>query len=138
MELERVVEEYVKEAALAKSLDKVIGDYKKMLVEAVDKQGEPDAKGHRWLTVGRYLLQRQKRQGEKFINKERAEDWAKARGVWDEVKVVREELDEDALLAYMYEHRRDEELEVEFQDLYDTPQATWAFMPVVEEKPIDY
>jgi hypothetical protein len=138
MDLEKLAEEYVKQSKHAKALDKIVKEYKELLSKAVDAQGEPDAKGHKFLTVGRYVLQRQKRQGEKYINTERATRWAHDKGIWDKVKVIREELDQDALMAYMYERRNDEELEEEFQKLYDTPAPVWAFMPPVIEEPIEY
>lgn len=132
MELERITEEYLRELGHLKTLEKITSEYKKLLIKAIDEQGVPDDKGHKWLAAGKFMLQRQKRQGDKLINKERAEGWAKAKGMWESVKVVREELDEDALLAYMYEHRDDEELEDEFNELYDTPPVTWAFMTPIE------
>jgi len=138
MDLEKLAEEYVKQSKHAKALDKIVKEYKELLSKAVDAQGEPDAKGHKWLTVGRYVLQRQKRQGEKVINKDRATQWAHDKGIWDKVKVVREELDQDALLAYIYMNRDDQDLENEFQKLYDTPPVVWAFMPPVIEDPIEY
>lgn len=138
MNVERIAEEYVKQNTLLKSLEKIVGEYKKLLIKVVDEQGEPDAKGHRWFVAGSFLLQRQKRQGDKYINKERAEEWAKERGIWNKVSVTVEQLDEDALVAYAYEHRSDEMLEKEFQALYDQPPVTYAFMPPVVEAPIDY
>jgi hypothetical protein len=138
MDLERVTDEYVKQTKHLKSLQKVVGEYKEMLIKAVDAQGEADAKGHKWLTVGKYVLQRQKRQGEKYINTDRATKWVHDRGIWDQVKVVREELDQDALMAYIYQHRDDKELEAEFQTMFDTPDPVWAFMAPVVEDPIDY
>jgi hypothetical protein len=138
LDLERITDEYVKQTSHMKVLEKMVKEYKDLLTKAVDAQGEPDAKGHKWLTVGKYVLQRQKRQGDKCINTERATQWAQDKGIWDQVKVVRVELDQEALLAYMFEHRDDKELEAEFQTMYDTPAPVWAFMAPVIEDPIDY
>lgn len=139
MNVERLAEEYIKRKQLLDSLTKEVNGIKDLLVKAVDENGTPDEKGHIWLSAGKYTLQRQKRQGKKFLDRDAAEQWAKKEGFWDTVKVVREELDEDALLGYVYVRRSDVDgIEDTLQSLYITPEPTWAFQTPVEQEQYDY
>ncbi len=138
MNVEQITANYLKQKALLDNLSQQVSVLKGLLSKAVDAEGTADEKGHLWYTAGDYLLQRQKRQGDKYIDREKAEDWAKERGIWGEVKVVKEELDEDALLGWAYEHRNDEALTAEFEALYVTPEPTWAFIAPIEQKNYDY
>jgi hypothetical protein len=137
MNVEKLAEQYVKRKDLADSVNSQVEEMKKLLTKAVDGEGTPDEKGHRWLTAGKYLLQRQKRQGKKYINRERAEQWARDRGLWEDVKVTREDLDEDRLLGWFYEHQSDDN-EKALEQLYDEPAPTYAFMPPVIQENYDY
>lgn len=141
MNLERITEEYLKRKAHLAALTDQVGKLKEMLSEQVDKAGVPDDKGHLWLTLDGYLLQRQKRQGDKRLDREAAEQWARDLGIWDKVKVIREELSEDELLGFVFEHRKSDrypDIEEQLQKLYVTPDPTWAFMPPVVQKQYDY
>lgn len=138
--IERYAEEYLKTDQAISGLNKVKEDIKGKLKAHVEEQGDIDDKGHKWVQAGRYFMQVQRRQGQEALNKERAEEWAKEKGIWDEVKkeVTMTFLDEDALLGYMFDNRDDKELEREFKELYDVPAPTWAFMKPVEEEHYDY
>lgn len=136
--VERFVEEYIRHQEHLDMLQKNLAVMKAKLVVMVEDQGEADEKGNQWLQVGRYMLQRQRREGQRSLNNERATAWAKDRGIWDEVKVVVETLDEDSLLGYVFDNRHEEGLEEEFQTLYDSPKVTFAFMRPVEEQSYDY
>lgn len=141
MKIDRLAKEYLSRLELQAQIAKQVSELKDMLTKVVDEQGEPDEKGHRWLIEGDVVLQRQKRQGDKYINREKAEEWAKERGIWGEVKVTREELDEDALLGFVYEHRKDANwpgLEKELEALYETPPVTYAFIKPVIQTNYDY
>ena len=139
MDAERLAAEYVKLKAHSTILAKQVDELKALLTKQVDREGIPDEKGHLWFTAGEYLLQRQKRQGDKYLDKPSAEEWARRKGIWEDVKMVTESLSEDALLGYVYERRRtDPALEAELEDLYITPPPTWAFMPPVVQKPYEY
>ena len=139
MNLERLAEEYVKEKKMLDSLTKRVGEIKGLLSKAVDEEGIPDNSGHLWLDAGRFSLQRQKRQGDKYLDRAKAEEWAKQVGFWDEVKVVREELDEDALLGYVFERRKSQpSLEEELEMLYVEPDPTWAFLAPKLQENYDY
>jgi hypothetical protein len=135
---ERLTEEYLRHLDHITMLQKTVNEYKDQLNKMIEENGEPDDKGHQWLPVGKYLLQRQRRQGKKMLNLQRAEEWAKEQGIWEEVSKTITVLDEDALVGYVYEHRDEEGLEEQFQDLHDTSPTTYAFMKPVEEENYDY
>jgi hypothetical protein len=139
MNVEKLAEEYLRQKALNESLQKQLDTMKGLLTKAIDEDGDQDEKGHRWLVAGRFLLQRQKRQGKKYLNREAAEQWAREEGFWDQVKVVREELDEDALLGYVFERRKAVEgIEDRLESMYVTPEPTWAFQQPVEQENYEY
>lgn len=134
MNVERITEEYLKQKRLLDSLNKTVGEYKEMLSKVIDEQGDPDEKGHKWYHAGRYMLKRQKSQGDKFLNHERAEEWAKKKGIWDQVNKTLVVLDEDAILGYIWDHK---ELAKEFEELYESPPEKWSFIQPVEEEQYD-
>ena len=139
MNLERLAQEYVNRKKLLENLTDEVGELKKRLAAAVEADGDTDERGHQWLVAGRYMLQRQRRQGKKVFNTARAEEWARETGAWEDVKVVREELSEDLLLGYVYERRKDDPvLEHVLESFYDEAPVTWAFQPPVEQKQYDY
>jgi hypothetical protein len=139
MDEERMVEEYVRLKSQLEALEKHLGAYKKQLSDIVDSRGDTDDRGHRWLSIGRFTLQRQRRQGKKQLDMQAAEQWAKDSGFWDEVKVVREFLDEDALLGYVFTHRKDDpSMEDRLQTMYTESPPVWSFQPPIEQKQYDY
>lgn len=139
MNLERLAAEYIKRKKMAEDLDKQVKEIRDMLAKAVDEQGIPDEKGHLHLDAGKYALLRQKRQGAKFLDKAEAEAWARKEGFWDQVKVVQEVLDEDALLGYVYERRKAVPgIEDHLESLYIEPAPTWALQPPVLQENYDY
>jgi hypothetical protein len=137
-EIERLTEEYLVHANHLKQLEKIVASLKAELSAAVEDGGDTDDKGHQFLNAGRYLLQRQRRQGKQKLNIGRAEEWAKEHGIWEEVSRVERVLDEDALTGYVYEHRKREGLEEEFEGLHDPAPVTYAFVAPVEETQYDY
>lgn len=139
-EVARYAEEYLKTDKAITGLNKQKETIKGVLKGHVEAVGDVDDKGHKWYQAGRFFMQVQRRQGSESLNKERAEAWAKDKGIWEEVsKTVTEVyLDEDALLGYMFDNREDKDLEREFKELYDVPSPTWAFMKPVEEEHYDY
>jgi hypothetical protein len=138
MELERLTEEYLRHLEHIQQLQKIADNLKKSLVESIEHQGEEDEKGHQWLPAGKYLLQRQRRQGQSKLNIQRAEEWARERGIWDKVSKSVEVLDEDSLMGYLYDHREDEDIEEQVQSLYDPAPVSYAFVKPVEEASYDY
>lgn len=138
MDMERVAQEYLRQLDHVELLKKQLDEYKKVLVDALIEKGEEDDKGHQWLPAGRYMLQRQRRQGKKALNHERVQRWAIDRGIWEQVSTAVRVVDEDALVAYIYENRNEEGLEDDFQTLYDTPSPSYAFMKPVEGATYDY
>jgi hypothetical protein len=136
--IERLTEEYLVHANHLKQLEKIVASLKAELSAAVEAEGDTDEKGHQFLNAGKYLLQRQRRQGKQKLNISKAEEWAKDRGIWEEVSRVERVLDEYALTGYIYEHRNKDGLEEEFQSLHDPAPVTYAFVAPVEETQYDY
>lgn len=137
-ELERITEEYMSHLRHVEALNKIVAEYKKQLSDAVDAEGEEDDKGHKWLQIGPFMLQKQRRQGNKSLNIEAAEEWAKERGIWEKVSDEIRVLNEDALMAYVYDHRDEAGIEDEVQNLYKEAPVSYAFMKPVEEATYDY
>ena len=79
--IERYAEEYLKTDQAISGLNKVKEDIKGKLKAHVEEQGDIDDKGHKWVQAGRYFMQVQRRQGQEALNKERAEEWAKEKGI---------------------------------------------------------
>lgn len=138
MDVERLAEEYVKRKAHAEALTKEVADLRDMLKDHLAEVGTPDEKGSKWYTAGRWQLKLQKSQGEPYLDVELAEDWAKERGIWDEVKVVRETLNQDALAGYVFEHRDDPEVEAGYRGLFIEPKPTWSLIKPQEQENYDY
>lgn len=138
MDTNRIAKEYLKRLHMQQVTAKSVQELRGLLEKAIEAEGEPDEKGHVWLAAGDVLLQKQKRQGDPFLDREAAEQWAKELDIWDEVKRTVEELDEDALVAYVYQNRDDEGLEEQFQQLFVTPDPTYAFIKPQEVKDIEY
>jgi len=138
MDAGRITAEYLRRRALLESLTKEVNGLKEMLSDIVDAEGVPDENGHLWFTAGDYLLKRQKAQPQKYLDPNAAEQWVRDKGIWDDVKVVKEVLDTDALLGWVFEHRAEPGLEAAFEELYVTPDPTWSFIKPVEQKQYEY
>jgi hypothetical protein len=136
---EMLVKEYMNHLHHMEVLKKTIDSMKSSLSKLVEEEGEVDEKGHQWLKVGDHLLQRQRRQGASTLDAGAAEEWARENGVWNKVSKVIEVLDEDALMAYVYEHRDEDGLEDMIKSLYKEAPTTYAFIkPSKEEVAYDY
>ena len=138
MNLDRLVEEYVKQKGFIEKAEKRNGELKEMLVKAVDEYGEVDPdSGHKTIATGNWVLTRQRR-ARKSFNRDAAIQWAKDHGVWDEVSTTQTHttttLNEDKLLGYIYKHP---EFEPVYQSFH-TEDVTWAFMPPKPHTDIDY
>jgi hypothetical protein len=136
--VERITKEYLAHLDHQKKLEKMTGELKALLRKAIEQEGEPDESGHRWLAAGSYLLKLQKSQGQPKLDPAAAEEWARSKGIWDKVKETVEVLDEDKLMAYMYDHQADEDLEEEFQSLYVVPDPVYSFIRPIEQEEVDY
>lgn len=135
-DVERIVEEYVRVKGAVDSMSARAEELKKMLSNVLMQQGDEDEKGNRWMNAGRFLLQRQRRQKPPSFNKDAAEKWAKKNGLWDDLKkvIVTEEVDEDALVGYVFLHPEHED---SLRDLYTVPEPTWAFLSPQEVEQYD-
>lgn len=138
MDVERLVDTYVKGQDTLKRLAARQAKFKELLVKAVDADGEPDEKGHVWLAAGDFVLQRQKRQGKPTLDQEAALDWATGKGIYDEVVEMIPVLDEDALAGWVFEHKEDEGVEDEYAALWITPDPTYAFIEPARTTNYDY
>lgn len=136
--VERITKEYLAHLDHQKKLEKMTGELKALLKKAIEAEGEPDESGHRWLPAGSYLLKLQKSQPKTYLDRDATEAWARAKGIWDKVKETVEILDEDKLMAYMYDHQADEELEEEFQALHVIPDPVYSFIRPIEQDDVDY
>lgn len=134
----RLVQEYVTHSEHLEKLSDTVKSIKDHLSNLVDKDGEEDEKGHRYLKVGPYLLKRQRRQSTPTLDANEVEEWAKERGIWEQISKSVVVLDEDALVAYVYDHRDEEGLESTFQSFYKQAKPSYAFMKPVEEATYDY
>jgi hypothetical protein len=122
MHLERLAEEFKKSKETIEILEKRHNEMKKQLTEAVTVFGYSDDKGHQWLKVGSYELKRERRVARSF-DLASAESWAKANGLWDEVKEVVEVTSEANLLRLAWENK-------DYMDTvsaFYTEKETWAF-----------
>jgi hypothetical protein len=99
------------------------------LMEVVEQEGIEDDKGHFWLELpeevdGYVSLQRQRRASQK-INAEVALHLLKARGLADRCIKTIEVVDEDEIMACLYEDLLSEK---DMDDML-TRTVTWAFVP---------
>ena len=99
------------------------------LSDLVDETGEPDDKGHLWLPLpeevdGYRSLQRQKRISQR-LDAEAAENLLKAKGLDTRCYTQMPVLQEDEVMACLYEGLLTEE-EI---DLMYPKSITWAFVP---------
>lgn len=136
MNVERLAQEYMKQKELSKALASKTEQLRELLIAALDREGQVDQDGHAWLPAGDVLLKKEKRQPKPFLDKERAEEWLKRLGAWEDVRevVVTEVINEDALMAYVWDNKH---LEGELKDLYITPEPSYALV-AKEVKHYDY
>ena len=113
----RSVEDVVHELTVLKDRKKDIEKREKELKEQLgtilEAEGVKDSKGSFKLVVGDKLAQKQARKSVK-LNREKAEEFFKSIGIWDEVIEVKEEINEDyveqALLAEKFTMEELEEI----------------------------
>ena len=102
----RSVEDIVHELTVLKDrkkdLEKREKELKGQLGTILEGEGVKDSKGSFKLVVGDKLVQKQARKSVK-LNREKAEEFFKSKGIWEEVIEIKEEINEDlveqALLA---------------------------------------
>lgn len=113
----RSVEDIVHELTVLKDRKKDIEkrekELKDQLGQILEAEGIKDSKGNFKLVVGDKLAQKQARKSVK-LNREKAEEFFKSIGIWDEVIEVKEEINEDyveqALLAEKFTMEELEEI----------------------------
>lgn len=138
MDIERLAQEYLAHIEHAERLKKTIEEFKGVLIDTIIQDGEEDENGHQWLPAGSYLLQRQRRESRPTLDIAKAEQWAKDKGIWNEVSQTIEVLDQDALYGYIFDHKDTPGLEDEFQQLFTEPKVSYAFMKPTKVQNYDY
>ena len=118
----RLVVEYKASKEMADSAKKRADGLKSQLIELVDERGYEGENGHRWFEVGDHKLKRERRVSKSF-DAAACEEWAKSKGLWDEVSEVIERLSEDKVLALAWD---DLEIRSEIEAFY-VERETWAF-----------
>jgi hypothetical protein len=119
---ERLAEEYKKTKEAIEMLTKRQNDFKAELIQAIKEKGYEDDKGHLWYKAGLHELKYERRVSRTF-DIASAEQWARDNELWDRLKMVVEQLDEDALLALAWE---DENIADMVSGFYGEKE-TWAF-----------
>jgi hypothetical protein len=127
--IERAVVEYLEQRELHDRQGRHLEVLKKMLVDQIKSDGVTDSDGHKRLGVGDYELTLQRRLSGATLDREAATEWAEENEVFENVS--RRVLDEDLLLAYVYEHP---ECEAVLQSFYSEQKETFAFLKP-ERKP---
>jgi hypothetical protein len=111
--------------------------YKKTLMELLANYGTESEEKHRTLTLPEpvemgsktiYAIKRQRRVGQS-LNEDRATDFLKANGLYDECTVTYTVLNEDAILALNFSDKISDK---DLKALYDEKE-TFAFIPITEE-----
>lgn len=120
--VQRLAEEFKKSKEALALIEKRTNDLKKELSDIVDKHGVVDDSGNRWVRIGDMQLKRERRVSRSF-DMASAEQWAKDNELWDRVKVVIEQVDEDAILALAWEN---EDIADIVSGFYGEKE-TWAF-----------
>lgn len=120
--LTRLVEDFVSQKKLLSQLETRVDKMKKELSTVVDEYGTPDDSGHIWLNVGGHELKRERRVSKSF-NSEKAEEWAREQGLWNDVKEVIERLSEDKLVGLAW----NDKTHLPMVQTFYTEKETWAF-----------
>lgn len=100
---EKLAQEFKKSKEAIEALTKRQNEMRAELVTAIQENGHEDDKGHIWYNLGEMELKYERRVSRTF-DRASAEAWAKENEIWDRIKIVVEELDEDALLALAWEN----------------------------------
>ena len=140
----RSVEDIVHELTVLKDRKKDIEKREKELKEQLgtilEAEGVKDSKGSFKLVVGDKLAQKQARKSVK-LNREKAEEFFKSIGIWDEVIEIKEEINEDyveqALLAdkfSMEELEKISDIKVTYAIVINDYKPEEEEMPIVDVK----
>ena len=123
MELNETVKQYVSLKEQMKFLSERELELKKSLLEAVEKLGEVDGKGHRKLEVDGVLLTQQRKVSNP-LDAELAEQLITEKGLLDVCMPLVRRLDQEAIMAAFY---RKEFTEQEIMDMLPE-KVTYAFV----------
>lgn len=140
----RSVEDIVHELTVLKDRKKDIEKREKELKEQLgtilEGEGVKDSKGSFKLVVGDKLVQKQARKSVK-LNREKAEEFFKSIGIWEEVIEIKEEINEDfveqALLAEKFTMEELEEItdiKVSYAIVINDYKPEEEEMPIIDVK----
>lgn len=130
-DLPQLVKLYREQKEFADKLNARVDELKQELIKKVQETGFTDDKGNQWLDAGDFQLKRERRVSVSF-NSHFAEEWAKKRNIWDDVKEIVEIVSEDRILAAAWD---DDEMKHDIDNFY-TRKENFAFK-VVEGKSYD-
>lgn len=132
-----LVRNYASNRALRERAEKAEGEYKKELMEILAAQGEDQEGGHKIIPLPEPVplgkramvgIQRQRR-APQSLSEERAEEYLRAKGLWEACTTQVTVLNEDAILALNFTGGIPD---TELQALYDV-RETFAFYPVYDD-----
>lgn len=130
-DLPQLVRMYQEQRDFANKINARVEELKQELIKRIQEEGFTDDKGNQWLDAGDFQLKRERRVTVSF-NEHFAEEWAKKRGIWDEVKETIEVVNEDQILAVAW---NDDDMKNDLDNFY-TRRENFAFK-VVEGKSYD-
>jgi hypothetical protein len=127
--VESLLRDFLRYKSLSDDASGRAGEIKTSLIEIIERLGYTDDRGHQWFDLeeeveGYYSLQRQKRIS-KALDQQTAEEILRERGIHDECIKMVPSLDEDAIMAALYEGTlSDEDIDRMFP-----AKVTYAFVP---------
>lgn len=135
--LDRLAKTFIDQKHMTKTSQEREAQIKGIIKSLLDDFGNKDEHGHVWLPGHEYLVKHEARRSVVF-NRERAEEFLKSSGDWEEgTELVPEhrELTEDSFSGYMFEHRNDDNAPP-LEDFFDV-STNWA-LKVTEELQAEY
>jgi len=128
-DIESLFRDFIKYKSLADDATGRASEVKSSLIEIIERLGYTDDRGHQWFDFddeidGYYSIQRQKRIS-KTLDQDIAESILSERGLYDACIKMTPVLDEDAIMACLYEGTlSDEDIDAMFP-----AKITYAFVP---------
>lgn len=127
--VERLLGDYVKHKALADDAKARADEFKAQIVAALERDGVEDDRGHRWIElenpVGPYVAVQHQKRISKALDEQAADEILSSLGLKDRCVKTVEVLDEDAVMAALY----DGLLTDEHIDRMFPSKVVWAFVP---------
>lgn len=117
---------------------------REVLLGRIEQFGEPDQQGNIWLPAIDHMMKAERRIKIVF-DAEKAEEWLRANGWWDDAKVevpeqvipAHDVITEDALAAFLYRMREDDSVPAELPSTVYNEKESFA-LKVTKETQYDY